>query len=48
MSGRVRVARAMVLGIMRAFGQVFSIVAVQLPNLVQKTNDEEALTRSVR
>ena len=46
MSGRFRVGRTTVLGIMRAFGQVFSIVAVQLPNLAQKLNEEGALTRS--
>ena len=34
------------MGIMRSFGQVFSIVEVQLPNLVQKLNEEGALTRS--
>ena len=47
LSGRFRVARTKVLGIMRILGQGFSIVAVQLSNLVQKPNDEEALTRSV-
>ena len=48
MSGRLRVARTTILGVMRSLGQGFSIVAVQLSNLVQKPNDEEALTRSVR
>ena len=45
--GRDRLVRTRVLGIMRALGQEFNIVAVQMPNLVQKPNDEEALTRSV-
>ena len=46
MSGRLRVARTMVLGVMRLLGQRFNIVAVQMPNLVQKLNEEEALSRS--
>ena len=46
MSGRLRVTRTTVLGVMRSFGQVFSIVVVQLLNLTQKLNEEEALTRS--
>ena len=32
---------------MRALGQEFNIVAVQLPNLAQKLNHEVTLTRSV-
>ena len=46
LSRMLRVARTTVLGIMRLLGQRFNIVAVQMPNLVQKSNDEEALTRS--
>ena len=46
MSERLRVERTTVLEIMRSFGQVFSIVVVQLLNLTQKLNQEEALTRS--
>ena len=37
----------MVLGVLRSLGQGFSIAAVQMPNLVQKTKEEEALTRSI-
>ena len=47
MSGRLRVERTTVLVIMRSLGQRFNIVAVPLPNLVQKLGDEQALTRSV-
>ena len=47
MSRRFRIARTTVLGSWRGFGQGFSIAAVQMPNLTQKANDEEALTRSV-
>ena len=46
MSRRLRVARTIVLESWKGFGQVFNIVAVQLGNMAQKTNDEEALTRS--
>ena len=46
MSKRLRVARTTVLKSLRSFGQIFSIVAVQLPNLVQKLNEEGALSRS--
>ena len=44
---RLRVARTTVLESLRSFGQVFSIAAVQLGNMAQKTKEEEALTRSV-
>ena len=47
MSGGLRVARTTVLEIMRSFGQVFSIIAVQLLNLTQKLNQEEALILGV-
>ena len=47
MSGRLRVARITVLGVMRSLGQVFSIVVVQLLNLVKKKRQAETLTRSV-
>ena len=47
MSRRFRIARTTVLGSWKGFGQGFSIAALQLPNLTQKANDEEALTRSV-
>ena len=46
MSSRLRVARTTVLVIMRSLGQRFNIVAVQLPNQVQKLNHDETLTRS--
>ena len=47
MSGRFRIARSMVLGSWKGFGQLFNIVAVQLSNMAQKTKEEETLTRSV-
>lgn len=47
MSGSHRVARTTVLGIMRALGQLFNIVALQLLKYVQKTKEEETLTRRV-
>ena len=47
MSSRLRVERTIVLGVLRSLGQILSIVAVQLLNLVQKLDDEQALTRSV-
>ena len=48
MCGRLRLARTTVLGSWKGFGQVFNIAGVQLSNMAQKTNEEGALTRSVR
>ena len=47
LSGRLRVARTTVLGVMRPLGQLFNIVALQLLKYVQKTKEEETLTRRV-
>ena len=48
MSRRFRIATTTVLGSWKGFGPGFSIAAVQLSNMAQKTNEEGALTRSVR
>ena len=48
MSGSLRVGSTAVLGVLRSLGQLFSIVVVQLLKYVQKLDDDEALTRSVR
>ena len=47
MSGRLRVARTTVLGVLRSLGQGFGIAVVQLLKYVQKPDDDEALTRRV-
>ena len=46
MSGSLRVARTADLVVLRALGQLFSMVAVQLLKYVQKLDEEETLTRS--
>ena len=48
MSGRLREAKTIGLESWKGIGQVFNIAAMQLSNMAQKTNEEEALTRSVR
>ena len=44
MSQRFRVGRTMSLWILKRFGPVFNIVALQLQKLVQKLDHEVALT----
>ena len=47
MSQRLRVGRMLILGILKGFGPIFNLVALQPPNMVQKLDHEVALTWSV-